>query len=127
MLKALNVAFCGTTDMEASVAFYRDVLGMSETMVTPYWSEFRCGDLRIGIHPSDGLVPLVDLGRGWTVCFETADLSALRQSVEEHGCAVLAEYHQTPSGVILTFADPQGNPLQAIQLGTKIEDFQRNP
>lgn len=124
MLKALNVAFCGTTDMEASVAFYRDVLGMEEKTVTQHWSEFRCGGLRIGIHPSDGRPPLGDAGRGWTVCFETADLEDLRRKVEAHGCSVLGGYHQTPSGVILTFADPQGNPLQAIQPGTRVEDFQ---
>ena len=30
-------------DMDATVSYHRDVLGMAATMVTPFWSEFGAG------------------------------------------------------------------------------------
>jgi hypothetical protein len=35
----------------------------------------------------------------------------------EHGL------HQTPGGVVLTIGDPDGNPMQAMQVGAKLEDL----
>lgn len=31
--------------------------------------------------------------------------------------------HQTPGGVVLTISDPDGNPMQAMQVGAKLEEL----
>lgn len=37
-------------EMERAVAFYRDVIGFSESFTTPHWSELSFGDAVIGLH-----------------------------------------------------------------------------
>ncbi|AIE86249.1 VOC family protein [Fimbriimonas ginsengisoli] len=120
MVQGLNTLICQISDMDRAVAFYRDVLGLSPRLVTPYWSDFMLGPIRLGLHPKfRGEAS----GGGWIVGVEVADLKALRTRLSEAGYPTDHPYHETPLGVVVDFADPDGNPLQAIQLGTKMSDF----
>ncbi|MFN8139182.1 MAG: VOC family protein [Fimbriimonadales bacterium] len=118
MITGFGLVFAFTADMDTAVAFYRDVLGLTPKMVSPYWSEFDVNGTRLALHPgANGSVG------GWTTCLATEDLAALRERVKAAGSPQIGEYHQTPGGVIFEFHDLDGNQLQAIQNGTKIEQF----
>lgn len=39
-------------DMKASVAFYREQLGLKPTFVSPMWSEFQTGSTALALHPA---------------------------------------------------------------------------
>jgi predicted enzyme related to lactoylglutathione lyase len=116
---------CQTTDMDRSVAFYRDVLGLTPGVVSPYWSDFVCGDVRVGIHPiMQGAEPPLGVHlKGWSLGVQIDDLRALRTTLEEHGARIHGGYHDVPGGVALDFEDPEHNPIQAIQLGVSAADL----
>lgn len=37
-------------DMERAIAFYRDVIGLKPTVVSPFWSELTFGDSIVALH-----------------------------------------------------------------------------
>jgi len=39
-------------NMDAAVAFYRDVLGLAPASVSPWWSELDTGGVRVALHPA---------------------------------------------------------------------------
>ncbi|MCW5942221.1 MAG: VOC family protein [Fimbriimonadaceae bacterium] len=124
MITAWDTTWCPVTEMDRAVAFYRDVLGLTPAVQSPFWSDFQLGDHRIGLHPAHDLSrPTGPMG-GWRLGLATDDLRALRRKLEAAGATILDDYHETPSGVVLTFADPDGNPIQAIQRGSRRADFQ---
>lgn len=123
MIGEVHTIIVQTTDMDRSVAFYRDVIGLKPGYSSPYWSDFALGDKRLGIHPllkpGQGVVPFANAVIG----VATDDISELRRALDSAGTYVQGEYHDTPSGVVLDFVDPDGNNWQAIQLGAKAKDL----
>ncbi len=125
MALTVNTLLCQVEDMDRAVAFYRDVLGLSVGYASPHWSSVSIGDLRIGLHPPfDGASPPYSVpGKGWVVCVQTEDIRALRAKLEAAGVWVMEGYHQTPSGAVMDFRDSEGHALQAMQLGSKVEEL----
>lgn len=123
MISGVHTIIVQTTDMERSVGFYRDVLCLEPGYISEHWSDFALGDKRLGIHPlirpENGVVPFSNTIIG----VATSDIAQLRRALEEYGSYVSGEYHDTPSGVVLDFLDPDGNNWQAIQLGAKAKDI----
>ncbi len=106
--------------MARAVAFYRDVLGLEATYVSDHWSSVQLGTVRIGLHPVfEGGAPR----GGWVVGVEVTDLRAFRKHLYVAGHPTDHEFHQTPSGVVFDFVDPDGNRLQAMEVGSRLEDF----
>ncbi len=125
MITSVNTVICQTSDMDRSVAFYRDVLGLTPGHTSPYWSDFKVGDTRIGIHPpfEGSQPPFATQGKGWVLGLATDDIRGLRAKLEAAGAAITGDWHDTPSGVIFEFLDPDGHTLQAIQLGLFTKDL----
>lgn len=121
MLKAVHTLLCEVHDMGRAVAFYRGVLGLELEMETPYWSALRLGEDRLGLHPPFNGRRQGTTG-GWILCAEVEDIGAVRAALEDAGVAT-GEFHDTPGGVIMDFADPDGNRLQAIQVGARAADL----
>lgn len=121
MISGLHTTWCQVSDMDGAVAFYRDVLGLLPGYTSPYWSEFDLGNGKIALHPplGDRQGTLGNPNGGWFLGVRTENIKALRQRLEESGATINGDYHDTPNGVVLSFADPDGNPIQAIQLGMK--------
>lgn len=119
-----HTLICQVSDMDRAVAFYRDVLGLTPGYTTPHWSDFKMGETRIGLHPSFDGSPVEPNGKGWVLGVATQDIRALRASLESAGVHVAKGYHDTPSGAVMDFRDPDGNALQAIQVGAKAKDLQ---
>jgi catechol 2,3-dioxygenase-like lactoylglutathione lyase family enzyme len=127
MVKKISTILCQVSDMDRAVAFYRDQLEMTPGMTTQWWSTFPLGDVQIGLHPpfergpsqdTERARPVIPIPRGWILGIEVDDLAALRAKLEGIGTAC-ADYHDTPAGCVMDFADPDGNPIQAMQLGAK--------
>lgn len=111
--------------MDRSVAFYRDVLGLSLEFASQHWSQFRIGGMKLGLHPSlEGKrPPHGEYGCGWFIGFAVDDLRALREKLEASGAAIHGDYHEVPGGTVLDFADPDGNVIEAMQTGVKPADL----
>ncbi len=121
MIKSIGIALCQVWDMDRAVTFYRDLLGMTPGVMSPYWSDLTIGNFKVGLHPPFAEGPK-EVGRGWILGIEVDDLQSLRAALEAAG-TVCAPYHDVPGGCVMDFADPDGNPLEAMQTGVSAKDL----
>lgn len=108
--------------MNRSVAFFRDGLGLKVTYSSPHWTSISLGDQRLGLHPMMGEAAPQAPRMGCIVGVSVEDIRALRNSLEGLG-GWIGEFHETPSGVVMDFTDPDHNTFQAIQLGSKLAEL----
>lgn len=111
--------------MDTSVSFYRDILGLNPAMISPYWSEFDLGNGKIALHPKleGSEEPLGSYKKGWFLGMRTFNIKELREALERAGAPIHGDYHDIPSGVVLDFSDPDGNTIEAIQIGKKASEI----
>lgn len=114
MLKRIHNAFYWTKDMDASVAFYRDVLGLEMRLRHGEdWAEFDVGGTTLALHGSRGVQPTTD---GATVVFEVDDLDAVMRALGVRGVAFEGDVREvTGQGRFATFRDPAGNVVQVFE------------
>jgi predicted enzyme related to lactoylglutathione lyase len=102
--------------MNASISFYRDVLGFSVFYQSEHWASLGCGDFKMGLHaPLTNSRPLGSLNSGWVIGILVEDLNSLKNLLDKAGVWVDTEVHETPSGLAMMFQDPDGNMIQAMQ------------
>src|SRR5689334_16197483 len=85
----LSYVMVYVSDMDRSVAFYRDTLGLPLRLQSPFWSEFATETVTLALHggaqpaenPSHGQNPAGSVGIGWSV----ADLDAVTAMLKERG------------------------------------------
>jgi len=115
MISGLGKSWCQVDDMGRAVAFYRDALGLTVGFESPHWTEISVGDAVIALHSRlGGNGPCGEEGRGWYLGVVTDDVEALRPRIVAGG-GIDHGLHDVPGGVVLTFTDPDGNPIQAFQ------------
>src|SRR4051812_19483583 len=104
MISALHTTWCQVSDMDRSVAFYRDLLGLKAGYISPYWTDFDLGNGKLALHPQirPGEGPLGQPGTGWYLGLQTPDIQALKEALERAGAQIVDGYHATPAGVVLT-------------------------
>jgi predicted enzyme related to lactoylglutathione lyase len=125
MITGFHTIWCQTSDMDRSVDFYQNVLGLTPGHVSPYWTDFAVGSGRLALHPAlEGAPsPLGAYKQGWFIGIQTTDILELRRKLEAANTTIHGDWHDTPSGVVLDFSDPDGNVLEAIQPGAKVSDL----
>jgi lactoylglutathione lyase len=123
MLKALTTLMVYVRDMDRSVAFYRDVLGLPLDMQSPYWSQFSLGNgVILGLHPRSEAEMKTPQG-GWTAGFSVEDVRAFKARIADSAGSVVMDLHDVPGGVIVEIADPDGNVIDAMQHGVTCADL----
>ncbi len=117
MITGLGKTWCQVSDMARAVEFYRDTLGLTLRFESPHWTELEVGGAVVALHSrlAEAEGPCGEEGRGWYLGLMTDDVEALQAAVlagggTDHG------FHDVPSGAVYTFTDPDGNPIQALQL-----------
>ena len=123
MITGLSNVLCQVESVVRASKFYGEVLGLTPGVMSPYWADFTLPDgSRIGLHPPFAK-PQESKGGGWILGVEVDDIIELRQTLESAGHQV-GNYHDVPGGVLVEFSDPDGNPIQAIQLGLTSKEIQ---
>jgi predicted enzyme related to lactoylglutathione lyase len=115
MLKRVDNAHYWTKDMDAAVAFYRDVLGLGLRMQAGEdWAEFDAGGTTVALHGTrEGHAPPQ---AGATVVFEVDDLEAAMRALRARGVPFEGEVNEVPGyGRFISFRDPDANLLQIFQ------------
>lgn len=125
IVEKLHTIWCQTSDMDRSVAFYRDALGLRLEVHSPFWSQFAIGENKLGLHPTlEGQAPPHGIyGKGWFLGLQVDDLGSLKRIVRQAGATIYGDFHDVPGGVVLDFADPDGNVIEAFQPGISAKDL----
>jgi len=115
MLKEFSTLMVYVKDMDRSVAFYGDVLGLPLQMKSPGWSQLTLPNgVPLGLHP---MREASDHSAGWLPGFSVDNIVAAKDHLEMAGVEITQDYHDIPGGVVLEFADPDGNRITISQMG----------
>ncbi len=111
-------------DMQKSIAFYRDLIGLPVRMESPHWSEFDSVGCTLALHlaaPGDlepvqaGQIPAGHCHTG----FEVADIDEFGARMEKAGVPVMSPVSvQDFGGRMGTWRDPDGVPVSVVQMPT---------
>jgi len=108
------------SDMERSVRFYRDTLGLKLRFQSPDWTEFDVGSTTLALH--GGGVPAPPPGREQyagraSIGFNVDNVDSVFEELKSKGARVLMPPTQREGeGIRLTvFLDPDGLPVSFAQ------------
>ncbi|HKD86247.1 MAG TPA: VOC family protein [Terriglobales bacterium] len=115
MIGKLTTIMLIVKDMDRSVAFYRDVVGLKLEMQSPEWSSLSAGNITLGLHP-ESQYSKVSPTLGCTFGFEVSDIQTVVQQLKSKGAAMMLEPIHEDFGWLGIFTDPDGYPVQLVQL-----------
>ena len=115
MIGTLSTVMLVVSDMQRSVAFYRELLGVEVRFESPYWSKLDVGTVKLALHP-EGDEVRVTPGWGCTIGFDVTDVVEVVERLRTAGTPVLTEPHTAQfGGQLAAIADPDGYPIQLHQ------------
>ena len=111
----LSLVIFYVRDPMASLAFYRDLLGMKVKEASPHWVELDCGGTALALHPHANLPEKRDAANPWVV-FQVDDVHGAYQALLDKGVKFMSAPKQvcgdeTYVGLSADLADPDGNLL----------------
>jgi lactoylglutathione lyase len=112
LVRGINVVYLYVSDMERSLAFYRDLLGIP-LEGDGDWQEARLGDTRFALHRAHEGVGGLSAGT-IHVDFEVADIDAAAEGLRDAGVDV-KETMRDEWGSAVEIADPDGYRLYLFQ------------
>jgi catechol 2,3-dioxygenase len=114
VVEELDHVYYWTVDMDRSVMFYRDVLGLTLTRREgANWAVFDAGGQRFALHGAVEGRPVVPGGA--TAVFSVPDLDAARAQLSERGVEFGHEGGVEGYARFASFKDPDGNTVQLIE------------
>lgn len=111
----VNYAIVFVSDMSASIAFYRDVIGLTVRFESPHWTEFKTEGATLALHvgederPETG-VPHEAPGTCRTG-FQVPNLDEFHARMIRHEVRCLQEPTMTFGARIALYEDPDGLPI----------------
>ena len=109
LVSRINVVYLYVRDLDRSLAFYRDVLGIPLEKADEHWADARLDGLRFALHAGGE----VDPGSTW-IDFEVEDIDAAAEELRAAGVSV-GEINREPYGAFCDFTDPDGYRLELFQ------------
>ena len=113
-LQALDHVWFWVTDMDRSVRFYEEQLGLGlRVRHGDEWAELEAGAIHIGLHGarSEGNVP-----HGGTAVFRVDDLDLAKTALEQRGVVFHEHLGEVPGiARYASFDDSDGNSMQLIE------------
>jgi len=114
MITGVQDVYVNVSDLDRSIRFFSEGLGLEIADPNPYFAAFDIGGVRVGLHPTGGArvggVQADSHGAngGATITLRTDDLDADRARLEAAGAEILGA-SDNPWGRIVVFTDPDGN------------------
>lgn len=110
-LSKVGIVMLGVRDLDRSLAFYRNALGLKERFTSPEFAFLDGGAVMIGLRKAPSLKDPVDDLRNELV-FEVDDVDAAYRSLSERGVAFRVEPRVvTGDRYAADFRDPDGHVL----------------
>ena len=106
------------SDMEKSVKFYRDNLGLPVKTKSRDWTEFFNKDTVLALHPAKKKSNL-KAGPGMLVGFEVGDLDGTVKRLKEKKVKFFKKPKEEPFGKHAIVQDPDGHLISIAQIKAK--------
>jgi lactoylglutathione lyase len=108
----LTYAIVLVSDMERSVAFYRDVVGMELRFQAPGWAEFATEGATLALHASEGTASPPGTCRPGV---RVPDLDAFHRRMVEQGVPCVEEPEEVYGTRVAQYRDPDGLPFSVAE------------
>jgi catechol 2,3-dioxygenase-like lactoylglutathione lyase family enzyme len=119
MIKTVWSITFHVSDMKRAVKFYEETLGLEKKYEFPSYAGFECGGLEIGLNPASGERQKTSLTAP-SVEFLVDDVDKFCDRLNCAGARFIERLHDEPwGGRQATFADPDGNILEIVQIDWK--------
>ncbi|WP_313690870.1 VOC family protein [Halorarum halobium] len=111
--KAADFVFHTVSDIEQSVSFYRDTLGLALESLDEEsgWAEFALPPTTLALGEVNPAVPLSPGAGGVGVSMAVDDVESAVERLRDEGMAVLMEPQEFPTCAMAMVADPDDNPI----------------
>jgi predicted enzyme related to lactoylglutathione lyase len=113
MLRKLGTVMLMVGNVERSVAFYSNVLGLEVEQHSPDWAQAKAGDTYIGLHASERGGAGAE--SGFALIFDVDDVVETFSAIARQGAEVMEEPREEPYGKIATLTDPDGYSVQLLE------------
>jgi predicted enzyme related to lactoylglutathione lyase len=118
MIGKLGLIMVVVKDMDRSVAFYRDILGLNLQFQTPEWSQFDAGNIHVGLHAeSDHLK--VHPTESAQFGFYVDDIQKTVSELKGRDVRILMPPRQENFGTLSILTDPDGYHIELCQLNAQ--------
>jgi lactoylglutathione lyase len=115
MFGKLGLIMIVVRDMERSVAFYRDVLGLKLLIKQNNWSQLDAGNIIIGLHP-DGDEVKVSPTTGMSIGIYVDDIDKAVVEIRRRFGKIAVGPRPEPFGRWALIFDPDGYSVQLIEM-----------
>jgi catechol 2,3-dioxygenase-like lactoylglutathione lyase family enzyme len=114
-LSKISLVIVYVKDPIASLAFYRDLLGMKVLEESPQWVELDGGGVHLALHPHPSIPADRGTATSWVV-FQVDDVHGTHQALAKKGATFLCAPKEVcgdekRAGLSADLKDPDGNPL----------------
>jgi lactoylglutathione lyase len=106
------------SNMEKSVKFYRDTLGLPIKTKSKDWTEFFNNDTVMALHPAKKKSN-IKTGSGMLVGFEVGDLEATVKKLKEKRVKFFKKPKEEPFGKHAIVQDPDGHLISIAEIKEK--------
>jgi lactoylglutathione lyase len=106
------------SNMEKSVKFYRDTLGLPIKTKSKDWTEFFNNDTVMALHPAKKKSN-IKTGSGMLVGFEVGDLEATVKKLKEKKVRFFKKPKEEPFGKHAIVKDPDGHLISIAEIKEK--------
>jgi len=113
-------------DMERSVVFYRDVLGLKLLISQPNWTQFDAGNIIIGLHPDADEVK-VSPTTGMSIGIYVDDIDKAVAEIRRRFGKIAVGPRQEPFGRWALVFDPDGYSIQIIEMSRGLRTQHKLP
>lgn len=115
MVGKLGLVMIVVSDMDRSVRFYRDVLGLKLLFQQSNWSQLDAGTILVGLHP-EGEEVKVGPTSGCTLGIYVDDVTRTVGELKARGGRIAVEPRAEPFGRWALLKDPDGYNIQLIEM-----------
>jgi lactoylglutathione lyase len=119
MFGKLGLVMVVVRDMERSVAFYRDVLGLKLLIQQSNWSQFDAGNILIGLHPEGDEVK-VGPTTGISIGIYVDDIDQAVIEIRRRFGKIAVGPRPEPFGRWALVFDPDGYSIQIIEMARSL-------
>lgn len=106
------------SNMEKSVKFYKDVLGLPVKTKSKDWTEFFNNNTVLALHPAKKK-SAIKTGSGMLVGFEVGDLDSSVKKLKEKKVKFYKKPKQEPFGKHAIIMDPDGHLISIAEIKAK--------